>query len=75
MRLSFFSGSQHAKVHMMCSFMKLGCSSATQFVQVQSLYLLPTIKSFWVSLEEETIQSRQEWDVVICGKSERIVLK
>ena len=60
-----FSGNQHAKVHMMCKFMNLGCPSSTQFFQVQRLYTVPM---FWTSLQEQIIESRQGKEVFICGK-------
>ncbi|XP_033635542.1 uncharacterized protein LOC117296630 [Asterias rubens] len=62
-----FSGSQHAKVHMMCTFMNLGCPGSTQFFQVQRLYVVPAVDELWTSIEQKTIESRQDKDLVICG--------
>jgi hypothetical protein len=49
--------------------MNLGCPSSTQFFQVQRLYVVPAVDELWTSIEQKTIESRQDKDLVICGKS------
>lgn len=61
------SGNNYQKIALMVKFMKLGTLSKSMFHQIQGLYCVPCIETYWAGIQAEVLERLREQPLHLSG--------